>query len=257
MTYSSNICNLLILFFLIKTSKSEELEKNDMQLRYDACYKLIQIKLEKEKNSFKRLSQVLFKEEINNILQYTLFECYQTINYYEAEEIDSKNPEEINIYQRKYIDLLNYYKWEKLIKSRDEITIRYALEDLQEAYNDIKSGFIKINPYQKNKTAKPKSTNEDEYKEEDFNYYDYYSGEDKNEFDLSIDMDADLQLFGINFSNLSSNFKNILGFGLMIIIIVCIVFGLKLINNIRNNKEKQNKEKGKKDKKEKKKKKKY
>ena len=79
------ICLLFLIKFLLCDDSSE---KSDMQLRYDACYKLIQLKADKEKVHFKDLSTEFNQEDINKILQYTLFECYQNINYYDAEDID-------------------------------------------------------------------------------------------------------------------------------------------------------------------------
>ena len=93
---------IFIILFSLNIIKCDSSEKSEKQLRYDACYKLIQIKMEHEKSLFKELSQEFNQEEINNILQYTLFECYQNINYYDAEEIDSKNNKDIDIYQDNY-----------------------------------------------------------------------------------------------------------------------------------------------------------
>ena len=96
------------------------------------------------------------QEEINNILQYTLFECYQNINYYDAKELKIVK---ILIYIKKIIaELSNLDKWEDLLRKKDENSIQYALMDLQKAYRDIQSGEIKINRYQKKTNIKTKET---------------------------------------------------------------------------------------------------
>ena len=137
------VSSLLITAIICESS----LEKSEKQLKYDACYKLVQSRAEQDKDHFKELSSELKPEEINNILQYSLFECYQNIDYYDAEFIDEKNIKEINIYQDKYIDLLNFEKWEDLIRKKDEESIQYNVMNLQRAYKDIQSGEIKINRY--------------------------------------------------------------------------------------------------------------
>ena len=123
------------------------IEKSEKQLKYDACYKLVQSRADQDREHFKELSSELKPEEVNNILQYSLFDCYQNIDYNDAEFIDEKNIKEINIYQDKYIDLLNFEKWEDLIRKKDEESIQYNVMNLQRAYKDIQSGEIKINRY--------------------------------------------------------------------------------------------------------------
>lgn len=241
MFYKYGFCKtLFILFFLIYICKCDDTsEKSDMQLRYDACYKLIQLKADQEKNHFKELSTELNQEDINKLLQYTLFECYQNINYYDAEDVDSKGVNEIDVYQENYNDLLNFEKWEELIKKKDENSMQYALMDLQKAYRDIQSGAIKINRYQKKPSQKQSrsSTN------------DYYPRNDEEQFNFPSDMERDFTLFGINFSNLPTKLKNIIGFSLIFLVFLSIIAGLKWIQNIRGGNDKSKKKKNKKDKK--------
>lgn len=230
---------LLFLEILIKCDVSDKSEK---QLRYDACYKLIQIKADQEKSHLKELSSVLSQEEINNMLQYTLFECYQNINYYDAEDIDSKNMQEIDVYQENYNELLNFYKWEELLKEKDENNLQSSLVELQNAYRDIQSGEIKINRYQKKPTQKQRKTN---------NYDDNYQRDDNEQFNFPNNMERDFELFGFNFSNLSPVVKNIVGLTLIVFIFVCVIMGLKWIQKIRGSTDKNKKKKNKKEKKEK------
>ena len=233
---------IYILLFLIKFFKCEDSDKSEKQLKYDACYKLVQIKAEIESSHFKELSQDLKPEEINNVLQYTLFECYLNIIYYDAEDIDSKDPKDIDIYQDNYNELLDFQKWEELLKNKDENSIQYALMDLQKAYRDIQSGEIKVNRYQKKKTQKPKRADTDEY----------YQRDNDEQYNIPRDMDREFEIFGVNFSNLSPKIKNIIGFILIIFVFSCIIIGLKWIQKIRGEKDKNKKKKNKKEKKEKK-----
>ena len=216
------------------------IEKSEKQLKYDACYKLVQSRADQDREHFKELSSELKPEEINNILQYSLFDCYQNIDYYDAEFIDEKNIKEINIYQDKYIDLLNFEKWEDLIRKKDEENIQYNVMNLQRAYKDIQSGEIKINRYAKKPNPKNRKINNDNM---------YEKTDDDDRFFMPNDFDGDFELFGFNFSKLSPKFKNIVGFGLILLVFICIIIGLRWIQNIRG----QNTNKKKKNKKEKKK----
>ena len=229
------VSSLLITAIICESS----LEKSEKQLKYDACYKLVQSRAEQDKDHFKELSSELKPEEINNILQYSLFECYQNIDYYDAEFIDEKNIKEINIYQDKYIDLLNFEKWEDLIRKKDEESIQYNVMNLQRAYKDIQSGEIKINRYAKKQNQKSRkiNTNNDNM---------YEKEEDDDRFYFPNDIDGDFELFGVNFSKLSPKFKNIVGFSLIFLVFICIIMGLRWIKNIRGqntNKKKKKKEK--------------
>ena len=232
----------IIIPYLLKENLCESsLDKSEKQLKYDACYKLVQSRAEQDKEHFKELSQELKPEEVNNILQYSLFECYQNIDYYDAEFLDEKNVKEINAYQDKYIDLLNFEKWEELIRKKDEESIQYNVMNLQRAYRDIQSGEIKINRY-------PKKNNQ-KYKKINNNNDDYGKEDDDDRYYVPNNIDGDFEVFGINFSKLSPTFKNFVGFGLIFLVFICVIMGLRWIQNIRR----ENKNKKKKNKKEKKK----
>ena len=233
--------SIFIIFILLLTLIicESSIEKSEKQLKYDACYKLVQSHADQDREHFKELSSELKPEEVNNILQYSLFDCYQNIDYYDAEFIDEKNIKEINIYQDKYIDLLNFEKWEDLIRKKDEESIQYNVMNLQRAYKDIQSGEIKINRYAKKQNQKSRkiNTNND-------NMYD--KEEDDDRFYFPNDIDGDFELFGVNFSKLSPKFKNIVGFSLIFLVFICIIMGLRWIQNIRGqntNKKKKKKEK--------------
>jgi len=235
---------ILISFYFKEYFCESSLDKSEKQLKYDACYKLVQSRADQDKEHFKELSQELRPEEINNIMQYSLFECYQNIDYYDAEFIDEKNIKDINIYQDKYIDLLNFEKWEDLIRKNDEENIRANFMNLQRAYKDIQSGEIKINRYSKKTNQKYKKT----YNEESYNK----NENEDDRFYFPNDMNGDFEIFGINFSKLSPKFKNIVGFGLIFLVFICVIMGLRWIQNIRgqnnNNKKKKNKKEKKKQK---------
>ena len=89
---------ILITFLLQENLCESSSEKSEKQLKYDACYKLVQSRAEQDKDHFRELTSELKPEEVNNILQYSLFECYQNIDFYDAEFLDEKNIKEINIY---------------------------------------------------------------------------------------------------------------------------------------------------------------
>ena len=113
-------------------------------------------------------------------------------------------------------------KWEDLLKKKDEYNLQLALRDLQRAYLDIQSGEIKINRYQKKPSQK--------YKKPSTN--DYNQRNEDEQINFPSDMDRDFELFGINFTNLPTKLKNIIGFTLIIFIFVCVIGGLKWIQKI-------------------------
>ena len=82
---------ILITFLLQENLCESSTEKSEKQLKYDACYKLVQSRAEQDKDHFRELTSELKPEEVNNILQYSLFECYQNIDFYDAEFLDEKN----------------------------------------------------------------------------------------------------------------------------------------------------------------------
>ena len=249
MFYKNEVCIILfIIFCLINFYKCDSSEKSDLQIKYDACYKLIQKKATQEQDHFRELLEELSQEEINNIFQYALFECYQNIDYYVSEELDEKNINDIDIYQDNYQELANFEKWELLLRKKDENSIQKALIEIQQAYRDIQSGAIKVNRYQKkpqNQRQKRPNSNDD--------YYNYNRDDDNERFNFPSDMDNDFKLFGVNFSTMPSLFKNIIGFSLIILVFACIIGGLKWIQSIRGDRDKTKKKKNKKEKKEKKK----
>ena len=198
-----------ILYFLIKYFKCDS-EKSDLQIKYDACYKLVQKKATQEQEHFRELLQELSQEEINNIFQYALFECYQNIDYYISEELGEKNINDIDVYQNTYQELANFEKWELLLRKKDENDIQRALIDIEQAYRDIQSGAIKVNRYQKKpQNQKQKRQNSDDY------YNNNYNRDNNEQFHFPSDMDNDFKLFGVNFSNMPPLFKNTIGFSLL------------------------------------------
>ena len=114
--------------------------------------------------------------------------------------------------------------------------------NLQRAYKDIQSGEIKINRYNKKQNQKSRKINNE-------NYYEKEDNEDR--FYFPNNMEGDFELFGFNFSKLSPKFKNVIGFGLILLVFICVLMGLKWINEIRgqkDNKKKKNKKEKKKQK---------
>jgi len=232
--------SLILVLFIVQLIKCDFSDKSEKQLKYDACYKLIQLKAAKEIDHIKELSSQLNQEEINNVLQYTLFECYQNINYYQAEDLDQKDMKDIDISDDTYSDLSNLEKWEELVINKDEGKLQDALIDLQKAYKDIQSGEIKINRYTKKQNQESQKKGK---------MYSNNKQDENDEFYVpNNNMDKDFELFGFNFSRLSPNLKNLIGISLIFLIFFVIIYGLNWIKNIRGEKEK-NKKKKKKDKK--------
>ena len=215
MAFSLKYSTLVILIILFNFTISE---KSDKQLKFDACYKLMLIKIKTDHAYFENLR----KEDtrlFDNAFQYALLYCYQNINYYDAEDIDSKDLKDIDINSESVKEYLSFEKYEKIFRNHNEAEFRQMSLELSEAIQDFQSGAIDLKKVQQH-GASGENVN---YNQQN----DGYTGVPED------DMMKDFVLFGINFSKLPNNAKNIIGISLIIIIFLSVIGGLKWIQNIR------------------------
>lgn len=240
------IITTIIFINLITLSNCSSEEKSDKQMKFDACYKLVGKKVNQDMSYFKSLSSD--QRVIDEIIQNSLFNCYHFITYYDAEEIDTTPMNQIDIDRNEYEEYLSLKKWEELILGGNQQEIAAAREEISDAYIDLQTGqintkkFSKMNEEMMGENVGNMNGNQNYGKREQM------KGGEKEDMNIPSG-EKDLVIFGFNFNNLSGNTKNIIGVGLILLIFIAVIGGLKWIQSIRNGGIKNNKKKDKKKKK--------
>lgn len=219
----------LILFLLITINqiKTQDL-KSDKQIKMDACIKLVQAKLSKEMEYFKEISLIISRnggnkeeEAFNHLFTLVLLSCYEQIGYFEAEEIDN-NVLKVDINTEQNKKLVDLNKWESLFKDNNQEKIQIEMAQLNEAYQDLQRGDINLDLLKKNRG----NNNFQEGHERDERMDNIYMRNREDNLDFTV--------FGFNFTKLSSKYRYIIGGCLILFVFLSIIYGLKWINDIRN-----------------------
>ena len=219
----------LILFLLItiKQIKTQD-QKSDKQIKIDACIKLVQAKLSKEMEYFKEISLIISRnggnkeeEAFNHLFTLVLLSCYEQIGYFEAEEIDN-NVLKVDINTEQNKKLVDLNKWESLFKDNNQEKIQIEMAQLNEAYQDLQRGDINLDLLKKNRG----NNNFQEGHERDERMDNIYMRNREDNLDFTV--------FGFNFTKLSSKYRYIIGGCLILFVFLSIIYGLKWINDIRN-----------------------
>ena len=219
----------LILFLLITINqiKTQD-QKSDKQIKMDACIKLVQAKLSKEMEYFKEISLIISRnggnkeeEAFNHLFTLVLLSCYEQIGYFEAEEIDN-NVLKVDINTEQNKKLVDLNKWESLFKDNNQEKIQIEMAQLNEAYQDLQRGDINLDLLKKNRG----NNNFQEGHERDERMDNIYMRNREDNLDFTI--------FGFNFTTLSSKYRYIIGGCLILFVFLSIIYGLKWINDIRN-----------------------
>ena len=219
----------LILFLLITINqiKTQE-QKSDKQIKMDACIKLVQAKLSKEMEYFKEISLIISRnggnkeeEAFNHLFTLVLLSCYEQIGYFEAEEIDN-NVLKVDINTEQNKKLVDLNKWESLFKDNNQEKIQIEMAQLNEAYQDLQRGDINLDLLKKNRG----NNNFQEGHERDERMDNIYMRNREDNLDFTV--------FGFNFTTLSSKYRYIIGGCLILFVFLSIIYGLKWINDIRN-----------------------
>ena len=219
----------LILFLLITINqiKTQD-QKSDKQIKMDACIKLVQAKLSKEMEYFKEISLIISRnggnkeeEAFNHLFTLVLLSCYEQIGYFEAEEIDN-NVLKVDINTEQNKKLVDLNKWESLFKDNNQEKIQIEMAQLNEAYQDLQRGDINLDLLKKNRG----NNNFQEGHERDERMDNIYMRNREDNLDFTV--------FGFNFTTLSSKYRYIIGGCLILFVFLSIIYGLKWINDIRN-----------------------
>ena len=218
------ILSLLITFNLIKTQD----QKSDKQIKMDACIKIVQKKMTKEMEYFKEISLIISRnggnkeeEAFNHLFTLVLLSCYEQIGYFEAEEIDN-NVLKVDINTEQNKKLVDLNKWESLFKDNNQEKIQIEMAQLNEAYQDLQRGDINLDLLKKNRG----NNNFQEGHERDERMDNIYMRNREDNLDFTV--------FGFNFTTLSSKYRYIIGGCLILFVFLSIIYGLKWINDIRN-----------------------
>ena len=219
----------LILFLLITINqiKTQD-QKSDKQIKMDACIKLVQAKLSKEMEYFKEISLIISRnggnkeeEAFNHLFTLVLLSCYEQVGYFEAEEIDN-NVLKVDINTEQNKKLVDLNKWESLFKDNNQEKIQIEMAQLNEAYQDLQRGDINLDLLKKNRA----NNNFQEGHERDERMDNIYMRNREDNLDFTV--------FGFNFTKLSSKYRYIIGGCLILFVFLSIIYGLKWINDIRN-----------------------
>lgn len=216
---------LLIISFIININPEK-------QKRIDACVKIMDAKLEAEKEFTESLFSYFNKENIaNKLLTMSVLSCYIKLQSNEADEILQNQIDSSN---EKYKKLIDIEKWVALAKDANEEKLNKEASNLIEATQDIQTGEITLQK-------------QNEHQKEQFEQYLNYKQELKYKTMKSKEREIDFNFMGIKFSKLSRGSKNMIGFVFFLFVIILLGIGLKKIMSMK----KENKT-GKKKKKEKK-----
>ena len=219
----------LILIILIFQKVKNQDEKSEKQIKMDACIKIVQLKLSKEMEYFREITKLMKNKEMkdeesfNHLFTLVLLSCYSQITYFDAEEIDLSS-KKIDLENEQISKLINLEKWENLFRENNQENIQIEIAQLNEAYLDIQNKEVNLDLLRKNRMN---------------NIEDNKSNNEKDERMDSIYMrnredNLDFNIFGFNFTKLSDKYRYFIGCLLIAFVFLSVIYGLKWINDIRN-----------------------
>lgn len=219
--------SLILILLILKNVKNQE-EKSEKQIKMDACIKIVQAKLSKEMEYFREITKLMknseMKEEesFNHLFTLVLLSCYSQIAYFDAEEIDSSLIK-INFENEQISKLVNLEKWENLFRENNQENLHMEMAQLNEAYSDIQKKEVNLDLLKKNRINNNYDNSNNEKDERMDNIY-MRNREDNLDFNI----------FGFNFTQLSDKYRYIIGGCLISFVFLSVIYGLKWINDIRN-----------------------
>lgn len=241
----SNIKRICYYCFILCTFLGTTMceEKSDKQTKADACVKIIRSRIMQDREYFQELYKLFSKSEeakdqgLQRLYSYSLFNCFDQIGYFDAEEIDSsKNVNALTDENKKLID---WEKWEKLERENNVELLEQELRLLSSTIEVFRSGEIDLSYLQNSVGPREQQYDNDNMNE----YYNQNPNNDVNYGFNSREKKIDFSIFGFNFTKLDSFYKNIIGIGLIILVFLFVIIGLKWISNLRNKNTKAKKEK--------------
>jgi hypothetical protein len=108
-------------------------------------------------------------------------------------------------------ELIQLEKWGELFQSNNKEALEYEMSQLQDALKEIKSGEINFEGMQDNEDNRDESTS--------------------NDFHYDRQRKQDLNLFGVDLTQLDKETKNIIGIGLLLLIFAVAAYGVFWLKN--------------------------
>lgn len=156
------------------------------------------------------------------VMMLSLNNCYNKIELYDAEQMAESDY--INALTPQNKELLNFEEWEKYLKIGKNDTIEIEINKTRELVEMIKEEDFYMNGF---------DNNEEQYEEEEKNE------SEENKEDIVEDGTIDL----LGMMEMNSTIKNIIGIGLIIMIFLVVIYGLRKIADLKVNKDKNKKKK--------------
>ena len=219
----------LILKILIFQKVKNQDEKSEKQIKMDACIKIVQLKLSKEMEYFREITKLMKNKEMkdeesfNHLFTLVLLSCYSQITYFDAEEIDLSS-KKIDLENEQISKLINLEKWESLFRENNQENIQIEMAQLNEAYLDIQNKEVNLDLLRKNRMNNIDDNNNNNEKDERMDSIYMRNREDNLDFNI----------FGFNFTKLSDKYRYFIGCLLIAFVFLSVIYGLKWINDIRN-----------------------
>ena len=219
----------LILIILIFQKVKNQDEKSEKQIKMDACIKIVQLKLSKEMEYFREITKLMKNKEMkdeesfNHLFTLVLLSCYSQITYFDAEEIDLSS-KKIDLENEQISKLINLEKWESLFRENNQENIQIEMAQLNEAYLDIQNKEVNLDLLRKNRMNNIDDNNNNNEKDERMDSIYMRNREDNLDFNI----------FGFNFTKLSDKYRYFIGCLLIAFLFLSVIYGLKWINDIRN-----------------------
>lgn len=219
----------LILIILIFQKVKNQDEKSEKQIKMDACIKIVQLKLSKEMEYFREITKLMKNKEMkdeesfNHLFTLVLLSCYSQITYFDAEEIDLSS-KKIDLENEQISKLINLEKWESLFRENNQENIQIEMAQLNEAYLDIQNKEVNLDLLRKNRMNNIDDNNNNNEKDERMDSIYMRNREDNLDFNI----------FGFNFTKLSDKYRYFIGCLLIAFVFLSVIYGLKWINDIRN-----------------------
>ena len=219
----------LILIILIFQKVINQDEKSEKQIKMDACIKIVQLKLSKEMEYFREITKLMKNKEMkdeesfNHLFTLVLLSCYSQITYFDAEEIDLSS-KKIDLENEQISKLINLEKWESLFRENNQENIQIEMAQLNEAYLDIQNKEVNLDLLRKNRMNNIDDNNNNNEKDERMDSIYMRNREDNLDFNI----------FGFNFTKLSDKYRYFIGCLLIAFVFLSVIYGLKWINDIRN-----------------------
>ena len=195
----------------------------------DACIKIVQLKLSKEMEYFREISKLMKNKEMkeeesfNHLFTLVLLSCYSQITYFDAEEIDLSS-KKIDLENEQISKLINLEKWENLFRENNQENIQIEIAQLNEAYLDIQNKEVNLDLLRKNRMNNIDDNNNNNEKDERMDSIYMRNREDNLDFNI----------FGFNLTKLSDKYRYFIGCLLIAFVFLSVIYGLKWINDIRN-----------------------